>query len=212
MSNLAASKPYDRVFDGQRHFRTLLQCTARPGSIGHLDEVALDVPSQLNRGVALIALTLFSGDTSFYLDQGGESALQFLQRETGAKFTAASHADFLIFPDLMQSEDRWLDGLRQARPGELAYPDLGATVVFQVAAISSAPMPDSLRLTLTGPGIEAETVVFVQGAPEALFESLQEQNAEFPLGVDTFLTCESVAADPCVLALPRTARLRWSRA
>ncbi|WP_263351123.1 phosphonate C-P lyase system protein PhnH [Acidicapsa acidisoli] len=209
MSTLAAPKPYDRVFDGQRHFRTLLQCTARPGSIGHLGEAALDVPSQLNRGAAFIALTLFSGDTSFYVDQGGESTLHFIQRETGANPTSAPRADFLIFPYLQQSEDRWLDGLRQARLGELAYPDLGATVVFQVAAISSTPLPDSLRLTLTGPGIEVETIVFVQGAPEAVFESLREHNAEFPLGVDAFLTCESIAIGPCVLALPRSTRLQW---
>jgi alpha-D-ribose 1-methylphosphonate 5-triphosphate synthase subunit PhnH len=83
--------------------------------------------------------------------------------------------------------------------------------VFQVAAISSAPLPGSFRLTLTGPGIEVKTVVFVLGTLEAMFESLREQNAEFPLGVDAFLTCDSHSSGPCVVALPRTTRVQWER-
>jgi alpha-D-ribose 1-methylphosphonate 5-triphosphate synthase subunit PhnH len=211
MNTLLAAKPYDRVFDGQKHYRTLLQCTARPGTLGLLDDVVLKIPSQLNRATALMALALFSGDTSFYLAQGEEPALHFIQRETAAQPATAERADFLLFPNLNQPEARWLDGLRQARLGSLTYPDEGATVVFQVAAISSAPLRGSLRLTLTGPGIEVKTVVFVQGTPEATFESLREQNAEFPLGVDAFLTCDSPSSGPCVFALPRTTRVQWER-
>jgi alpha-D-ribose 1-methylphosphonate 5-triphosphate synthase subunit PhnH len=211
MTALIGVKPYDRVFDGQMHYRTLLQCTARPGTIGLLDDVALKTSSQLNRATTLIALALFSGDTWFYLAQGEEPALQFIQGETAAQPATAERAEFLIFPDLNRPDARWLDGLRQARLGTLAYPDLGATIVFQVAAISSTPLPGSLRLTLTGPGIEETAAVFVQGAPETMFESLREQNAEFPLGVDAFLTCDSHASGPCVLALPRTTRVQWER-
>ena len=211
MNTLIAARAYDRVFDAQKHYRTLLQCTAQPGTIGLLDDVALKIPSPLNHATALIALALFSGDTGFYLAQGEEPALQFIQRETAAQPATAECADFLIFSDLNRSEARWLDCLRQARLGSLVYPDLGATVVFQVVAISSVPLPGSLRLTLTGPGIELKTVVFVLGTPEAIFESLREQNAEFPLGVDAFLTCDSHSSGPCVLALPRTTQVQWER-
>jgi alpha-D-ribose 1-methylphosphonate 5-triphosphate synthase subunit PhnH len=211
MKTLVAARPYDRVFDGQKHYRTLLQCTARPGTIGLLDDVDLKIPSQLNRSTALIALALFSADTSFCLAQGEELALQFIQAETAAQPATAEHADFLIFADLSGPDARWLDDLRQARLGNLAYPDLGATIVFQVATISSAPVPGALRLTLTGPGIETKTVVFVLGAPETMFESLREQNAEFPIGVDAFLTCDSHSSAPCVLALPRTTQVHWER-
>jgi alpha-D-ribose 1-methylphosphonate 5-triphosphate synthase subunit PhnH len=211
MNTSSAARAYDRVFDAQRHYRTLLQCTARPGTIGLFDDVALTISSQLNRATALIALALFSEDTWFYLAQGEDPALQFIRGETAAQPATAEHADFLIFPDLDQSDARWLDDLRQARLGTLAYPDLGATIVFQVAAISSVPVPGALRLTLTGPGIEAKTVVFVLGAPEAMLESLREQNAEFPLGVDAFLTCDSHSSAPCVLALPRTTQVHWER-
>lgn len=206
MSTLVAVRPYDRVFDGQKHFRTLLQCTARPGTIGQLDDALVEVPAQLNRATALLALALFSADSTFYLAQGEESALEFLRRETFAKAVSAEQAEFLI-----SSGASHLEEIRRARTGSLAFPDLGSTVVAQVAAVSPAPIPGGLRLMLTGPGIEVETVVFVLGARVELFEFLRERNAEFPLGIDTFLTCDSLSAGPCVLSLPRTTRVRWEQ-
>jgi alpha-D-ribose 1-methylphosphonate 5-triphosphate synthase subunit PhnH len=211
MNTPVAARPYDRIFDAQKHYRTLLQCTARPGSIGLLDKVELKAPSQLNHATALIALALFNADTSFYLAQGEGPAFHFIRAETAAQPVTAERADFLIFSDFNQLHAHWLDDLRQARLGNLAYPDLGATIVFQVAAISSVSVPGALRLTLTGPGIETKTAVFVLGAPEAMLESLRERNAEFPLGVDTFLTCDSDSSSSCVLALPRTTQLQWER-
>src|SRR5271156_5658859 len=97
MNTLIAARAYDRVFDAQKHYRTLLQCTAQPGTIGLLDDVELKIPSQLNHATALIALALFSGDSSFYLAQGEEPAFQFIQRETAAQPATAECADFLIF-------------------------------------------------------------------------------------------------------------------
>ena len=99
MSTLVSVKPYDEISDGRKHYRTLLQCTARPGLIGQLDDAVLDVPPDLNRATAMIVLALFTADTSFYLDKGGEAAATFVQRQTGAKPLPADHADFLILPD-----------------------------------------------------------------------------------------------------------------
>ncbi len=206
MSASTTLQPYDQVFDSQKHYRSLLQSTARPGTIGQLDDVLLEVPPQLNRATALLALTLFSSDSSFYLAQGEEPAIDFLRRETLAKPAGAEQADFLLFPDTNRLQE-----IHLARVGSLAYPDLGATVVLQVTAISPAPMAGCLRLKLTGPGIETETVVFVMGAPEAFFQMLRERNVEFPLGIDAFLTCDSLSAGPCVLGLPRTTRAQWEQ-
>jgi alpha-D-ribose 1-methylphosphonate 5-triphosphate synthase subunit PhnH len=207
MSTLTTIQPYNQIFDGQKHYRTLLQCTARPGSIGQLDDALMDLPSQLNRATALLALALFSGDISYYLDENEAPISNFIQREKAAKPASAEQADFLIL-----AGGNRLEALQLAKPGTLSFPDQGATVVLQVAAISPAPLAESLRLTLTGPGIESETVVFVLGACEEFFATLQERNAEFPLGVDVFLTCDSLSAGPCVMALPRTTRVQWEQA
>lgn len=206
MSALAAAKPYDQVFDAQKHYRTLLQCTARPGSIGQLDDVLLDVPPPLNRAAALVALTLLSADSTFYLPPCVGPAEEFLRRDTLARPVAAEEADFLFLPDPSHIEE-----IKRARAGRLAYPEQGATIVLQLAAISPAPMPGCLRLTLAGPGIETESTAFVVGASETVLEELRKRNAEFPLGVDAYLTCDSLSAGPCVLALPRSTRVIWER-
>lgn len=206
MSAVAVLKPYDQIFDGQKHYRTLLQCAARPGTIGQLDDAVLDVPPQLNRASALIAMTLLSADSSFYLAAGEEPAMQFLSHETLARPVAAEQADFLFLGDASRLEE-----IDRARLGSLVYPEQGATVVLQVMALSPAPMAGGLRLTLTGPGIETETVAFVLGAPGALFETLKRRNVEFPMGIDLFLTCDSLSAGPCALALPRTTRVQWEQ-
>jgi alpha-D-ribose 1-methylphosphonate 5-triphosphate synthase subunit PhnH len=206
VSTLAAVKPYDQVFDAQKHYRTLLECTARPGTIGQLDDAQLDLPPQLNRATALIALALFSNDCSFYLAPGQEAVAEFLSRETLANPVNAEQADFLLLPDANRLQD-----VSHARLGTLSYPELGATIVLQVAAISLAPISGCLRLALTGPGIESETTVFVVGAPESFFAVRDERNAEFPLGVDVFFTCDSLSAGPCVVVLPRTTQVNWKR-
>ncbi len=206
MSAVAELKAYDQVFDAQKHYRTLLQSTARPGTIGQLDDALVEIPLQLNRASALIALTLLSADISFHVSEGADAAKEFLRRETLARPAAADEADFLFVTDAGRTEE-----LDRAKQGVLAYPEQGATVVVQVTALSPAPMPGGLRLALSGPGIEAEAVVYVLGAPERLFEILRKRNAEFPLGVDAYLTCDSLSAGPCVLGLPRTTRIMWER-
>ena len=202
----AVVQPYDQILDAQKHYRVLLQSTARPGTVGQLHDVLLEVPTPLNRAAALIAFALLSTDSTFYLTRDDGQAGDFLRRETLAKPAAADQADFLF----LTSSDQ-LDAVRCARSGSLAYPEQGATLVVQITAISPAPISGSLRLSLTGPGIETETAVHVLGAPETLFETLGLRNAEFPLGVDTYLTCDSLCAGPCVLVLPRTTRVQWER-
>lgn len=206
MSTSALLAGYDPVRDAQKHYRTLLQCTARPGSIGQLDDVVLDIPPRLNRASAFLALALLGADTSFYVAGGDERAAQFLRRETLAMPVGAEQADFLFL-----SLPEQVEAIGRARAGDLAFPEQGATLVMQVGGLSPAPMADALRLTLTGPGIETHTDAYVSGAPEALFEMLKERNAEFPLGIDAYLTCDSLSVGPCVLALPRTTRAAWER-
>jgi alpha-D-ribose 1-methylphosphonate 5-triphosphate synthase subunit PhnH len=211
MSTLA---PYNDIFDAQRHYRTLLDCTARPGTIGQLDDVQLDVPPQYSRATALIALTLFGSDTTYCLIQNpaqaaaqpAETDCSILRGWTAARPASVAEAEFLILFDPAQ-----LEALEDVRVGTLPYPETSATVIAQVEAISPAPMPGALRLRLTGPGIETENDVFVAGVSESFFATRRELNAEFPVGIDVFLTCDSLSAGPCVLGLPRTTLVDWQR-
>jgi len=199
MSTLHAVKPYDQVLDAQKHYRVLLQSTARPGSIGQFDDAAIEVPSQLNRSTALIVLTLLSADVTYFLDRADAAASAFIEHETLAVPTEADRADFLILADPRRTE-----ALSRARTGHLHFPEQAATVIAQVDAISPAPLENALRLIMTGPGIENQAEVFVLGVSREFFLTLREKNAEFPMGIDVYFTCNSLSAGPCVLALPRT--------
>jgi alpha-D-ribose 1-methylphosphonate 5-triphosphate synthase subunit PhnH len=207
MSAAATIQPYDPVFDGQKHFRALLNCTARPGTIGLLDDVRLEFPAGLNRAAGLVALTLFSSDVSFYLQSGDKAVADFLRRQTQVFEASFSEADFLLLNG--EGGGAAIKALTLAKMGSLDFPETGATVILQVASVSPAPLGGSLRLALTGPGIETESTVFVAGLSQEFLEALRVRNREFPVGIDLILACDSLSAGPCVLSLPRTTKVRW---
>jgi alpha-D-ribose 1-methylphosphonate 5-triphosphate synthase subunit PhnH len=208
MSAALVAHPYDPVFDGQKHYRTLLNCTARPGTIGLLDDVQLDHPVELNRATALVALALFGSEVSCYLQLGGKATANFLRQQTQIVEMAAAEADFLILD--AKDAGTAIEALKLAKAGRLDFPENGATVILQIAAVSPAPLSDCLRLTLAGPGIETESNVFVSGVSPAFLDAFRDRNREFPVGVDLILTCNSLSAGPCILSLPRTTDVRWA--
>jgi alpha-D-ribose 1-methylphosphonate 5-triphosphate synthase subunit PhnH len=214
MSALTAIGPYDPVFDGQKHYRALLNCTARPGTIGLLDDVQLEFPAGLSHAMALVALTLFSSDVSFHLQSGhlqsgdGDKAVaDFLRRQTQAFEASPSRADFLLLDG--EDDGAAVEALKLAKRGSLDFPETGATAILQVASVSPAPLGDGLKLVLAGPGIETEAVVFVAGLSQAFLEVHSVCNREFPAGIDLILACDSLSAGPCILSLPRTTKVRW---
>jgi alpha-D-ribose 1-methylphosphonate 5-triphosphate synthase subunit PhnH len=181
----------------------LLNCTARPGTIGLLDDVCLDAGPGLSHAAALVMLALFSSDVSFYLQE--QTAADFVRRETQAYAVSASEAEFLLLEDAAGA----IEAIKVAKIGSLEFPETGATVILKVASVSPAPLRNCLKLTLTGPGIETESTVFVAGLSSTLLEALRARNREFPLGIDLILACDSLSAGPCVLSLPRTTNLHW---
>jgi alpha-D-ribose 1-methylphosphonate 5-triphosphate synthase subunit PhnH len=207
MSAATAIGAYDPVFDGQKHYRALLNCTARPGMIGLLDDVQLEFPAGLSHAMALVALTLFSSEVSFHLQSGDRAVADFLRRQTQAFEASPSEADFLLLDG--EDDGAAVEALKLAKRGTLDFPETGATAILQVASVSPAPLSDGLRLMLAGPGIESEATVFVAGLSQAFLEVHSVCNREFPAGIDLILACDSLSAGPCVLSLPRTTKVRW---
>jgi phosphonate C-P lyase system protein PhnH len=203
MSTLVTVQPYNQIFDGQKHYRTLLQCTARPGTIGQLDDALLNLPSQLNRATALLALALFSGDISYYLDENQAQAANFIRSETAAKPISAEQADFLILTD-----GNRLEGLQQAKPGTLSFPDQGATVVLQVSAISPAPLADSSApdADRAGNRIGSRGVTYWALCEDVLCRLCGSAMRSFRWAWIVFLTCDSLSVGSV-----RTTRVQWER-
>src|ERR1700761_4639794 len=196
---------YDAVFDSQKHYRVLLNSTARPGTIGLLDDVGLETPPGLSRAAALVTLALFSSDVCFYL-QLGDKAAEFVQRQTQAHAVSAPNAEFLL---LNGDSSAAIEAITEAKTGSLEFPETGATLILQVASVSPAPFRNCLKLTLTGPGIETQAIVYVAGMSSALLELIGSRNREYPLGIDTILVWDSLSTGPCVLSLPRTSKVHW---
>lgn len=192
---------YDEVFDAQRHFRTVLDCMARPGKINRFAPLALTPPADFPRAAAYVGFALLNADVAAHVAGYADTAASYLRANTQCRTESAALADFLF----LRGEDDPAP-VAAAKTGVPAYPEGGATAVIAVDHIGKSSGTGGLQLTLEGPGIETREIVFVTGLHARMLDALKAKNAEFPLGVDAML----VSADECVVCLPRTARVAWN--
>lgn len=195
---------YDEVFDAQRHYRSLVDSMARPGKISRLEPVRLDPPPGLNSASVLVAFALMDADTKFEVVNmpGAEGA--YLAANTNAVRTDVEHADFIFARANDEAEI-----LDSANCGTLLYPDTSATLILQVREASESPLAGALKLNMQGPGVQGTRSLFVRDVNPDLLLALQARNAEFPMGLDAILTFVAESGDPCVVCLPRTAKVSW---
>ena len=175
---------YDEVFDAQHHFRIILDGMARPGKIKVLDEMDIQPPAGLNQASAIIAMALLNTDATFYAE--GENSVEiesYIALNTAAQPVSVGEADFIFIAGTYNAEI-----IFEAKTGTLPYPEESATFVLDVQEISAAPKDDVVMLTMKGPGIESETIVYIKGINAEILEGAREQNLEFPLGIDLIIT------------------------
>ena len=168
----------------QALFRRILDVAARPGQTADLSDL-LD-----GRPAALAALATFCDNTQTLADLTGtlsKTDLAFL--DVGR--AAPDQAGFILAAGA--EAPRFTPRL-----GSLEAPEGGATIVVTVESLM-----DGAPLTLTGPGIRAETRLAPLGlAPEWLVARAR-WCADFPMGVDVML------ADAARLTvLPRTTHIK----
>lgn len=193
---------YDPVHDAQRHFRALLDATARPGTLARLPDVQIQPPPDLHPASALLGLALLDGDAPFHVAGGRAAAAEYLRLNTGAPLAETDAADFLFARGRGDE-----DACRRAKIGSLRYPEGGATLVVDVERLDAEAGADGLALTLKGPGIPGQRGLGVWGLNPVLLEIRLEKNDEFPTGIDLFLA----DAEGHLCSLPRTAQVRWTR-
>lgn len=174
----------DPPADSAVAFREIMCAMARPGTSR---TVATPAPNGLSPAAAAVLLVLADGTTPIWMSPvqtGG--ARDWLTFHTGAPIAATrEEATFAIgaWGDLMPL-DAWPVGTPD-------YPDRSTTLIIEV------PTLDGPGTRLTGPGIEAETMLPLPD-PTALAANA----ARYPLGVDLILTCGDRLA-----ALPRSTRI-----
>ncbi len=171
--------------DAARAFRAIMAAMAEPGRIVTL--AGARPPPPLSPAAAAVLLVLADGAAPVHLagDHDRAELRGWLQFHTGAATVAPAAAAFAV--------GGWSALMPVARfaQGTDIYPDRGATLMAEVAAL--APATHRLR----GPGIaDAAPIALPPGAAEAL------RACPFPRGHDLILTCGDSLA-----CLPRSSRI-----
>ncbi len=179
------------VFAAQSVFRTIMDCMARPGTIGMVAAAARP-PQPLGSTAGAVALTLCDHDTPVWLTPKlGKSKLPgWLSFHTGAAVTEDKHEARFAFVE----QGAAVPGFGLFSQGTQEYPDRSTTLVVEIDAFEGGR-----PLELAGPGIRETIKVAPQGLPDTFVALAAANRAMFPRGVDLIL----VASD-CVLCLPRT--------
>ncbi len=179
----------DPVRDSQACFRAILDAMAQPGRILTIP-AALNPPTTLDAATAAVLLTLADTDTPLWLDEAASAARDWIAFHCGAP-GADAHLAALALALGPVRLDAFAAGADDA-------PELGATVILQVAALGRGALFD-----LSGPGLAAPSTLAVDGLPDGFASGWAANHALFPRGVDVILC----AVDQ-VAALPRTVQIR----
>ena len=175
----------DAPVDAARAFRSAMSAMARPGQIERLDTAA--PPSPLSSAAGTLLLTLADPETGVCLAGAHDTAAMraWLAFHTGAPIVAAGQAHFAV--------GTWdaLMPLSQFSVGTSEYPDRSATLIVEMEDLRGE------GVHLRGPGIKTTAAL---NLPDA--EAMRANNAQFPLGLDFFLTRGARVA-----ALPRSTQV-----
>jgi alpha-D-ribose 1-methylphosphonate 5-triphosphate synthase subunit PhnH len=194
LQNIVAGFDHE-AFGSQAVFRAALDALSHPGR--PLD-MPLDtaLPRQGHCAAAALLLGLLDADTTLWLSPAlaSSDAPAWLRFHTGCLIVTDVGAAQFVW--VAQGDD--LPSLSRMQKGSDAYPDQSATCVIEVNSLQT----DAVGWRLQGPGIPAERNLRVRGLPPDFAAQWAYNHAEFPRGVDVFLTTPTQIA-----GLPRTTRI-----
>lgn len=175
----------DAAVEAARAFRMAMRVMARPGTVEVLDAATPPAPVSVAAGTLL--LTLCDHETGVYLAGAYDTGelREWLAFHTGAPVVAAESAQFAL------GDWAALMPLSQYAVGTPEYPDRSATLIVEMARL------EARGTGLRGPGIKERAELSL---PEP--QVMTANAAQFPLGVDFFLTCGDRVA-----GLPRSTKL-----
>lgn len=193
------------VFQTQQSFRTLMNCMARPGKVGKLDDMKLSGVQDMNTYLITAVYTLFDREVSFHIGQSGLEIDKTVQLMTMSSAVSIETCDFLI------ADGKETIPMEKLKRGRLEYPDGNATVICQIDKISEHLISGSdtnakqLQLTLSGPGIKDTIQIFLDGLSSSFISQFVACNDDYPLGIDAIL----VDWTGNVVCFPRTVQMTW---
>ncbi len=178
----------DPVEDAQHIFRVLLTALSRPGTAQVLP-VLPAAPSPLYPATSAVLQTLIDFETPLWLQSSTKELSAWLRFHCSVPLVATpENAAFAVIDRPLEMPP--LPVFSQGLP---EYPDRSAMVILQVNGFAH----DGLRLS--GPGIENEHRLGIDGLPSGFWRAWRDSQAMAPLGVDLlFVTSDHV------LGLPRS--------
>lgn len=158
-------------------FDSLLWALSRPGLKRQLPET----------GEAALIAALLDRECQVY---SGDPFLIPLIAQSGARLVDLPAADHVFLGRITD-----ISLVRQCRTGSNMYPDGGATVICRVS-FGAGP-----KLRLTGPGVNGELEVQIDGLPKG-FWATRTQVIRYPMGLD-FLMLDGNQ----VMGVPRSTKV-----
>jgi len=192
----------DKSFHTQKIFRVLLNCMAKPGTIGRIE--AIDGTEEsgfpFTGYMFSVAKTLLDQETLFHVANDSGQAEAMISFDTMAASGSLSDCDYLL-----TSGDDFFE-IERLKRGSWQFPDESATIICQVVDLfdSDDIEGESVSLTLKGPGIKDSKEIAIEGLNPDLIEGLRECNREFPLGID----CILVGRTGKICCIPRSTRFQ----
>jgi len=179
----------DPVDQAQRTFRAVLKALSEPGTRLELDAPVGD--GEFAPAGWAILMTLADSDTPVWISPRLETGAltDNLRFHCGAPLTTEPEkAAFAVC-----HSDEPLD-LDRFSHGDDADPHRSATLLMQVPSLCEGG-----RYRLSGPGIESQSDVRIDGLTDVHLRQLADNRNQFPAGIDLILV-----SDRQVLGLPRT--------
>ncbi len=192
---------YDSVHDAQAHFRHIMDALARPGKINSFPTIEINPPAVLHPASSLIGFALLNRDVGFHCLNLSTQADEYIHTNTDSGKVELSHADFIF---LNGAEVANVDPIQYAKTGNIRYPDQSATLIIQVSQLAYEHFGSAQKFTLSGPGIQDSSVLYVDSIYPELLSMLKILNDSYPLGVDAFVA----DTGGNFMGLPRTTQIQ----
>lgn len=177
------------VHQSQQIFRQVLTALSEPGT--RLTLAPVPAPKGIHSAAYQVCLALLDADTPLWVSDSlaTPSLLNSLRFHCGCTITG--RRDEAIFAVAFPGDLENISGFSQ---GSHEYPDRSTTIILQVDHLHSAG-----PWRLSGPGIQDQKQVGIEGPGQQWPAWLQANRAGFPLGVDLLLTDGN-----SLMGLPRT--------
>lgn len=183
---------FNEVFDTQKVFRKLLEAMSNPTRIVSILE---EKDKMFGKYPAFLAaaMTLLDNEVSFYT-YGNTELQKDIQLVTLSEESSAESADYHFVTD----SSMLTTVFEKAKCGTLTDPHSSATILIQDNG-------EKIRkLCLYGPGINGETEIFCSETFCTALKLRDEQNYEYPEGVDLIFLSDSGE----ITAIPRLIKER----